>query len=469
MSARNCPACRRELLGETLRALEQGVDCPYCFTRIKRTPRRTAPALPVADYAALEVSDAPPVIAQPAGEDSFKWFQSKGSPGAAAPVATASPAPARSPLKSLPKVAAPGLTPSTAATEIAKRPASLDPPSPAAPVQPRRAPTVIGGAAPPAEKASPPSPVEKPPAPPPVEKPSAPPPAPVEKPSPPASVQPSIARPVAEPPREALALTAVVPSAGATLALSAPAMGFPLRTRRNVAIAVGAAMSVVAVGILVLRGAPADPPAPIASAPLAAGKPPSGSAPVATSHETSRAPVIQPLHRDKASARAEAEPETGGEAAAAAAREAPTTATPARGKVGTAHGATAHQRRQTNREEHATRARHEKRNTRRVQVASRATPSPSDDGEARATYQRGNALLFAGDAAGAVAAYRKAVELAPADPIGYRGLGLAYEQQGETTAAIRALKKYLKLAPGAADREIISRRIVRLGHAPTRL
>jgi len=46
---------------------------------------------------------------------------------------------------------------------------------------------------------------------------------------------------------------------------------------------------------------------------------------------------------------------------------------------------------------------------------------------------------------------------------GFRlGLGLAYEQQGDTASAIRALRKYLKLAPNAADRAIISRRIERL-------
>jgi len=99
----------------------------------------------------------------------------------------------------------------------------------------------------------------------------------------------------------------------------------------------------------------------------------------------------------------------------------------------------------------------------RTLAAKRATPSaPAERGDPRPPYERGNALLFAGDAAGAIAAYRDAVHDAPTDPIGYRGLGLAYEQKGETASAIRALHKYLKLAPGAADRTIISRRIDRL-------
>ena len=86
-------------------------------------------------------------------------------------------------------------------------------------------------------------------------------------------------------------------------------------------------------------------------------------------------------------------------------------------------------------------------------------------GDPRPTYERGNAALFAGDIAGAITAYKEAVHDDPFDPIGYRGLGLAYEQKGDTTAALRALKKYLKLAPGAADRAIISRRIERLSEA----
>jgi hypothetical protein len=99
-----------------------------------------------------------------------------------------------------------------------------------------------------------------------------------------------------------------------------------------------------------------------------------------------------------------------------------------------------------------------------VAKASKPTPAaPAERGDPRADYERGNALLFAGNAAGAIAAYREAIHQAPGDPIGYRGLGLAYEQKGDTTAAIRALRKYLKLAPDAADRSIISRRIERLG------
>jgi len=87
-------------------------------------------------------------------------------------------------------------------------------------------------------------------------------------------------------------------------------------------------------------------------------------------------------------------------------------------------------------------------------VAEHADPRP--------LYEKGNTLLFSGDAKGAIAAYREAVHQAPTDPIGFRGLGLAYELQGETVPAIKAFRRYLKLAPDAPDRAIIHRRIDRL-------
>jgi tetratricopeptide (TPR) repeat protein len=253
-------------------------------------------------------------------------------------------------------------------------------------------------------------------------------------------------------------MTAVLPS-GATLALAAPTLVFSSRSRRNIVIGVGAALAIAAVAILFAHSSPADHAAPIAT-----------GAPAAPHATAGAPPAIQPLRTDSETAPARAVASAPASAVAHGnadvEREAAETAIPAgHAKVRIAHHAKAHERRVAKHERHAKRARHETRHVRRTEVASRATPSPADDGEARASYQRGNALLFAGDAAGAVAAYRKAVELAPADPIGYRGLGLAYEQQGETGAAARALHKYLKLAPGAADREIISRRIARLGHA----
>ena len=71
-------------------------------------------------------------------------------------------------------------------------------------------------------------------------------------------------------------------------------------------------------------------------------------------------------------------------------------------------------------------------------------------------------MLFAGDGQGAISAYREAIKAAPKDPIGFRGLGLAYEHEGEAAKAIKSLRRYLKLAPEAPDHDLIVRRIDRL-------
>src|SRR6185503_16169281 len=105
----------------------------------------------------------------------------------------------------------------------------------------------------------------------------------------------------------------------------------------------------------------------------------------------------------------------------------------------------------------------------REPAAKKSAAAPSTDAsDPRPHYERGNALLFAGDGKGAVSAYREAVKLAPNDPIGFRGLGLAYEQQGETAAAIRALQRYLKLARHGPDRALIERRIASVSYRPGR-
>ena len=96
-----------------------------------------------------------------------------------------------------------------------------------------------------------------------------------------------------------------------------------------------------------------------------------------------------------------------------------------------------------------------------AQRARRRRRRPSAAIRAR-HYERGNALLFAGDSKGAIAAYREAIRAAPADPSAFRGLGLAYEQQSEPVFAARALRRYLKLAPNAPDHEIVARRLERL-------
>ena len=114
---------------------------------------------------------------------------------------------------------------------------------------------------------------------------------------------------------------------------------------------------------------------------------------------------------------------------------------------------------------HATQKRraHEHRHA-RAERASTKKPA-GDRKAARAEYERGNGLLFGNDAGAAVAAYQEAVRRAPSDPIGYRGLGLAYEKEGKTKEAIAALVSYLKLSKHAHDREVIARRLYRLTHS----
>jgi hypothetical protein len=117
----------------------------------------------------------------------------------------------------------------------------------------------------------------------------------------------------------------------------------------------------------------------------------------------------------------------------------------------------AHRRRPLGRANHLAPASHNRK------LAKPQKPAGDREG-AHAAYQQGNSLLLTGDANGAVAAYQDAVRLAPADPAGYRGLGLAYEKEGKIPDAISALVSYLKLSRHARDREVIARRLHRLTH-----
>jgi hypothetical protein len=95
---------------------------------------------------------------------------------------------------------------------------------------------------------------------------------------------------------------------------------------------------------------------------------------------------------------------------------------------------------------------------------SRAAPvaTPREDSaavaKARAAYASGNQRLFAGDAAGAVRAYQQALDYYPGYVAGYRGLGLAYAQQGDKAKALQAFRTYLANAPGAKDTALIRKR-----------
>jgi tetratricopeptide (TPR) repeat protein len=83
-------------------------------------------------------------------------------------------------------------------------------------------------------------------------------------------------------------------------------------------------------------------------------------------------------------------------------------------------------------------------------------------GEARGAYRTGNQRLFSGDLTGAVRSYHEALDIYPGYVGGYRGLGLAYEELGDSASALEALKSYVAAAPGARDVALIKKRIVHL-------
>jgi len=84
---------------------------------------------------------------------------------------------------------------------------------------------------------------------------------------------------------------------------------------------------------------------------------------------------------------------------------------------------------------------------------------------ARTAYATGNQHLFAGQADAAIASYNQALADYPSYVAGYRGLGLAYAQQGNRSAALTAFKTYVSLAPNAKDVSLIEKRISRLSIA----
>ncbi|HUS33390.1 MAG TPA: tetratricopeptide repeat protein [Kofleriaceae bacterium] len=83
--------------------------------------------------------------------------------------------------------------------------------------------------------------------------------------------------------------------------------------------------------------------------------------------------------------------------------------------------------------------------------------------KARNSYAAGNQRLFAGDADGAIRYYKEALAYYPAYVAGYRGLGLAYSQQGDKPAALKAFRTYVSSVPSAKDAGLIRKRITALG------
>ncbi len=89
-------------------------------------------------------------------------------------------------------------------------------------------------------------------------------------------------------------------------------------------------------------------------------------------------------------------------------------------------------------------------------------PSAETLAAARASYEAGNSKLFSGDVDGAISAYKQTLVLSPGYAAGYRGLGLAYAQQGNKAKALQALRQYVSAAPNAKDADMIRKRIAGL-------
>jgi len=102
-----------------------------------------------------------------------------------------------------------------------------------------------------------------------------------------------------------------------------------------------------------------------------------------------------------------------------------------------------------------------------VQPAKHDAPVETEDGEpatarARAAYNAGNQALFDGKSDAAILAYRQALSAAPTFAPGFRGLGLAFAQRGDSGSAVMALRVYLNMAPHAKDAPLIKQRIADL-------
>jgi hypothetical protein len=81
---------------------------------------------------------------------------------------------------------------------------------------------------------------------------------------------------------------------------------------------------------------------------------------------------------------------------------------------------------------------------------------------ARAAYVTGTQRLRSGDGGGAVTYFKQSLAHYPGYVAGYRGLGLAYDKQGDAARAAQALRTYVGAAPGARDASPLRTRIATL-------
>ena len=97
-----------------------------------------------------------------------------------------------------------------------------------------------------------------------------------------------------------------------------------------------------------------------------------------------------------------------------------------------------------------------------TETAAPTAPPVDSLAIARAAYDAGNKRLYAGDAAGAIAQFKDALEAVPGFAAAHRGIGLAYSLQGDKARAVGSFKTYLAASPGAKDTKKIQERIAAL-------
>jgi len=483
-----------------VRELPRGTACPFCSAALKRPEGRTAIEVssPNDGRASRDVASAPKPAVVPAAPATTATAASKNlratMVGVAAPQrsvpfeagpaplaialsppAAAAPAPVRATSASVRAVSAPSAPPAARGGAAAAVARTIAAPAPA------RAPSVRPTVAPAAGRARSLTPAQALDLPPPTPAPVLKTPPPLLK-APPAVVMPLVTDADSEP-------THVIPPTAKPAEASEPVLVFPdpepvidsitmtadaepsvpvaVRMapsplapigppRRNLALlGIGMGIAIVAVaaiGVKLLRRPKAPPSAPIAAevvkaAPVVEPVPPVLDPPTPARPAPARAAESKPA--PKPSARATApKPEPKREVAVAAKHEAASSKRHDGSHKAKAHSGGARHARKV--------AKHE------VATKPTAAAPATAGGDPRPLYEKGNTLLFSGDAKGAIVAYREAGRLAPTDPIGFRGLGLAYELQGEIVPAIKAFRRYLKLAPNAPDHDIIHRRIDRL-------
>lgn len=91
-------------------------------------------------------------------------------------------------------------------------------------------------------------------------------------------------------------------------------------------------------------------------------------------------------------------------------------------------------------------------------------PKPTiDRAAARERYRAGMRAYSRGNLSSAERSFRAALKAHPGMASAYRGLGFVYSRRGARRAAVRAFKRYLRMAPRARDAETIRKRIEGLG------